>query len=115
MRLFAFAATLTAALWLGASRGTAVADEQPVAGEPPSALAVQGKKLFTQLCSHCHGVDMVNPGNVSFDLRKFPHDDKARFLNSVTHGKNAMPPWGDILHPDEFEALWAYILTGGKM
>jgi mono/diheme cytochrome c family protein len=115
MRLFAFAATLTAALWLGASRGTAVADDQPVAGEPPSALAVQGKKLFTQLCSHCHGVDMVNPGNVSFDLRKFPHDDKARFVNSVTHGKNAMPPWGDILHPDEIEALWAYIQTGGKM
>jgi hypothetical protein len=26
-----------------------------------------------------------------------------------------MPAWGDILHPDEFEALWAYILTGGKM
>jgi mono/diheme cytochrome c family protein len=84
MKLFAFAARLTAALWLGASCGTAVADDQPAAQEPPPALAVQGKKLFTQLCSHCHGVDMVNPGNVSFDLRKFPHDDKARFVNSVT-------------------------------
>ena len=115
MKLFAFAARLTAALWLGASCGTAVADDQPAAQEPPPALAVQGKKLFTQLCSHCHGVDMVNPGNVSFDLRKFPQDDKARFVNSVTHGKNAMPAWGDILQPDEFEAIWAYILTGGKM
>jgi mono/diheme cytochrome c family protein len=115
MKLFAFAATLTAALWLGAFCGVAVADDQPAAQEPPSALAVQGKKLFTQMCSHCHGVDMVNPGNVSFDLRKFPHDDKARFVNSVTHGKNAMPAWGDILQPDEFEALWAYIQTGGKM
>jgi mono/diheme cytochrome c family protein len=116
MRLFAIAATLTAALCLGAPWNIAVADDQPEAEQqPPSAQAVQGKKLFTQLCSHCHGVNMVNPGNVSFDLRKFPHDDKARFVNSVTHGKNAMPAWGDILQPEEFDEIWAYILTGGKM
>jgi len=57
---------------------------------------------------------MVNPGTSSFDLRKFPPDDKARFVNSVLHGKNAMPAWGDILKPDEIEAIWAYVLTGGQ-
>ncbi len=56
---------------------------------------------------------MVNPGNISFDLRKFPHNDRARFFNSVRNGKNAMPPWKDVLHPDEIEALWAYVRTGG--
>ena len=50
----------------------------------------------------------------AFDLRKFPHDDHARFVNSVTHGKNTMPAWGDILKPEEIDALWAYVLTGGK-
>ena len=115
MRLLGFAAALMAALWLAASCGTAVADDQPVGRRAPFGTGEQGKKLFTQLCSHCHGINMVNPGNVSFDLRKFPHDDKARFVNSVSHGKNAMPAWGDILQPDELEEIWAYILTGGKM
>lgn len=58
---------------------------------------------------------MVNPGTVSFDLRKFPEDEKPRFLNSVTHGKNnRMPAWGDLLKTDEMEALWAYVMTRGK-
>jgi len=25
-----------------------------------------------------------------------------------------MPPWGDLLKPDEIDALWAYVATGGK-
>ncbi len=56
---------------------------------------------------------MVNPGNVSFDLRKFPHNDEARFLNSVRNGKNSMPPWKDVLKSDEIAAIWAYVRTGG--
>jgi len=88
---------------------------QPAAQATPSpAPAAQGKALYTQLCSHCHGVNMVNAGTSSFDLRKFPHDDKARFVNSVTHGKNTMPAWGDMLQADEIEVLWAYVLTGGN-
>jgi mono/diheme cytochrome c family protein len=23
-----------------------------------------------------------------------------------------MPPWGDLLKPDEIEALWAYVTAG---
>ncbi|HJS87212.1 MAG TPA: cytochrome c [Acetobacteraceae bacterium] len=94
-----------------ATAGDAVADET----SPPSPeLAQQGAELFGQICSHCHGIHMVNPGNSSFDLRKFPHDQRDRFFNSVTHGKGNMPPWGDILKPEEIEALWAYVRTGGK-
>jgi len=77
-------------------------------------LAVQGKAQYRQFCSNCHGVNMVNAGTSSFDLRKFPPDDKTRFVNSVKHGKNAMPAWGDILKPEEIEAIWAYVLTGGQ-
>ena len=57
---------------------------------------------------------MVNPGTSSFDLRKFPPDEKTRFVNAVVHGKKAMPAWGDILKPDEIEAIWAYVSTGGQ-
>jgi mono/diheme cytochrome c family protein len=82
---------------------------------PPSrAQFDKGAELFSAICSHCHGPQMVNPGTVSFDLRKFPHDDQARFMNSVRNGKNNMPPWKDVLKPDEIEALWAYVRAGGK-
>jgi mono/diheme cytochrome c family protein len=104
---------LVAGFYLVGTRPSLPADDQSDAAPRPE-LAAQGKSLFAQLCSHCHGVNMVNPGTSSFDLRKFPHDDQARFVNSVTHGKNTMPAWGDILQPDEIEVLWAYVRSGGK-
>jgi Cytochrome C oxidase, cbb3-type, subunit III len=58
--------------------------------------------------------DMVNPGTLSFDLRKFPKDDPARFRNSVLNGKNqGMPAWRDKLSDDDIAALWAYVRSGG--
>jgi mono/diheme cytochrome c family protein len=94
----------------------AFARHDSIAEEPPPTKAEfdKGAQLFSQICSHCHGPQMVNPGNWSFDLRKFPHDDRARFFNSVSNGKGAMPPWKDILQPDEIAAVWAYVRTGGK-
>jgi len=47
--------------------------------------------------------------------QKFPRGERERFINSVTRGKNQMPPWGDLLKPEEVEALWAYVVTGGKI
>jgi len=35
-----------------------------------------------------------------------PARRRERFINSVTRGKNQMPPWGDLLKPEEVEALW---------
>ena len=81
---------------------------------PEPDLARQGGALYRQLCSHCHGIRMVNPGTSSFDLRQFPHDDRARFFNSVTRGRNTMPAWGDMLSTQEIEGLWAYVRTGGR-
>lgn len=94
---------------------TPLAAEQPdPAAPPPPKLVAQGKSLYRQLCSNCHGVNMVNAGTSSFDLRKFPREDQARFVNSVMRGKNTMPAWGDLLKPEEIDALWAYVRTGGK-
>ena len=44
----------------------------------------------------------------------FPRDQRERFVNSVSRGKNSMPPWGDLLKPDEIDALWAYLVAGEK-
>ena len=57
---------------------------------------------------------MVTAGNIAYDLRKFPRQDKARFVNSVTNGKNGMPPWKGTLSAEQMDQLWAYVLSGGK-
>jgi mono/diheme cytochrome c family protein len=72
-----------------------------------------GSETYARHCAPCHGPRMANPEGAS-DLRKFPRDQRERFLASVSKGKNAMPPWGDVLKPDEIDALWAYVATGGK-
>ena len=101
------------AVYLAGARAPLAADAPPDPAPSPELVA-QGRGLYRQLCSTCHGVNMVNPGTSSFDLRKFPPDDKERFVISVVRGKNSMPAWGDMLKPEEIEVLWAYVRTGGK-
>lgn len=80
-----------------------------------AANATGATAVYNQFCAHCHGLSMVNPGTASYDLRKFPRDDKARFFDSVQNGKGKMPPWGDLLTAEEMELLWEYVATrGGK-
>jgi len=30
----------------------------------------------------------------------------------VVYGIRGMPPWDDVLKPDDIEALWAYVVAG---
>ena len=55
----------------------------------------------------------MDPG-AAFNLRKFPPDQKERFANSVTKGKNQMPPWGDFFKPNQIDELWAYVMAGER-
>ncbi len=89
------------------------------AGERPAEFTPEriekGKQMYKQLCLRCHGPEMV-AGNNAFDLRTFPLNDRARFFNSVTNGKRAMPPWKGILTEEEIGIVWAYVGTrGGKL
>src|SRR5262249_19148570 len=72
-----------------------------------------GRALYARNCSPCHAPRMQDPES-AFDLPKFPRDERERFVASVTRGKNQMPPWGDLLKPEEVAALWAYVTTGEK-
>jgi mono/diheme cytochrome c family protein len=72
-----------------------------------------GADLFARNCSPCHGPHMQDPEG-AFDLRTFPAEQHTRFVSSVSNGKNAMPPWGGLLKPEEIEALWAYVMAGEK-
>ncbi len=73
----------------------------------------QGAALFARNCAPCHGARMADPQS-AFDLRKFPQDEKTRFVNVLTRGKNAMPPLGGLFGPDDIDALWAYVVAGEK-
>jgi mono/diheme cytochrome c family protein len=81
--------------------------------EFPKAQIDKGADTFASYCSPCHGPQMEYPGG-SFDLRTFPPDQHARFVSSVTKGKNNMAPWGDLFQADDIEALWAYVMAGEK-
>ena len=73
----------------------------------------KGSALYKTHCESCHGVRMIGPPWGS-DLTQFPRDNPGRFADSVTNGRNAMPPWGDVLSPDEIAALWAYVVAGER-
>jgi len=79
----------------------------PLVAQEMTAVTV-GEKTYQQYCAACHGAQMKNP-QWGFDLGKFPRDSKIRFIDSVTYGKNAMPPWEDVLSKEQLEALWAYL------
>ena len=81
---------------------------------PPTPQQIDdGRMIYEDFCATCHGRDMVSPGLVTFDLRKFPKDDVERFRNSVLNGKPpAMPAWRDKVSTEELDLLWAYVRGG---
>lgn len=85
----------------------AQAPEAPADAAPASAQA--GRRAYTSYCARCHGIRLVTTGSAFFDLRNFPREDKARFLNSVNNGKRAMPAWEGIVKPQDIESIWLYI------
>lgn len=89
---------------------TASAQETP---SFPKEQIDAGADLYATNCSPCHGARMLDPG-AAFNLRKFPPDQRERFNNSVTRGKNQMPPWGDFFKPEQLDALWAYVMAGER-
>ena len=77
-------------------------------------LVAKGSELFATHCQTCHGNRMSKPEWAPVDLRKFPKGDHNRFVDTVTFGVRNMPPWDDVLKPNDIEALWAYVMAGEK-
>ena len=101
-----------AALCIALACATAAAQDSGVKPFAPEQIE-KGRALYKVHCEQCHGVRMIGPP-WAIDLNKFPRDKPARFVDSVTYGVRAMPPWGDLLKPDDVEALWAYVVAGEK-
>src|SRR5262245_475426 len=71
----------------------------------------KGAELFARHVATGHGARMRDP-HWAVDLRTFPHDRHARFVDAVANGKRNMPAWDDVLDPEQIEALWAYVIAG---
>ena len=93
--------------------GLALSGASAAAQSPqfPPEQVQRGAQLFALNCATCHGTRMRNP-QWAIDLHTFPRDAKTRFVDSVMNGKRNMPPWDDVLKPDDLDALWAYVATG---
>jgi mono/diheme cytochrome c family protein len=72
--------------------------------------AAAGERVYENYCATCHGDQLQNnSGGLTFDLRRLKSDEYPRFVNSVTNGKNRMPPWKGVLTATQIEQLWAYV------
>ena len=103
---------LAASTILGAS---AMAQGAASGTDFPPEQVVAGAKLYEDNCAVCHGPKMVELGAGGFfDLRTFPPEQRTRFINSVSNGKNSMPPWKSVLSQEEIGQLFAYVIAGEK-
>jgi mono/diheme cytochrome c family protein len=91
---------------------TTQAQTAPVISAETVAL---GNTQFQRTCAQCHGRNLVSSGTSAPDLRRFPQDQAARFVTSVTTGKGNMPAFKEALSSEQIATLWAYVATrGGK-
>jgi cytochrome c55X len=86
----------------------AAALSSPVAQADETNPAELGRKTYTSYCARCHGFNLVMVTG-TFDLRRFPQEEKERFVRSVAKGVRAMPAWEGVVKPEEIEAIWVYV------
>jgi mono/diheme cytochrome c family protein len=83
------------------------------AAQPPSIQ--HGKQIFMQRCMQCHSVnkDQVLLGPSLFGvMTTSPHKKTAAQIRVLLRdGKGKMPPWKDILTPDDVDNILVYLHT----
>ena len=73
-----------------------------------------GRQQYQRTCAQCHGRNLVNSGVTVYDLRKFPPDQRERFLQALHHGKGNMPSFRDALDEQQMRSLWTYVRSRGE-
>jgi mono/diheme cytochrome c family protein len=96
-------------LMLGATVILSAAAHSAALAQDDKAKIEAGAQTFSDYCSTCHGENLVNTGQTTFDLRRLKANERPRFENSVTNGKSQMPPWKGVLNAEQIDQLWSYI------
>ena len=96
----------------GLSRAEEARPTNPFEGR--TDLVEEGRSLFNQYCSHCHGPNAVQ-GERPRDLRrlKIRYEDDAIsvFYTTVNNGRleKGMPPWKGVLGEDPMWRIFTYL------
>ena len=90
------------------SAGACALTAQTAVGQDAKKIDA-GESVYNNYCQTCHGDNLVNIGQSSYDLRKLKSNERERFERSVLNGKNTMPPWKGVLDAEQIDAVWAYV------
>lgn len=76
-------------------------------------VAVEGKQIFEEKCTLCHGSDGKLGLNGAKDLTvsQMGHND---IISLIANGKNSMPAFNSTLSQEQIEAVAAYVETDLK-
>ena len=87
----------------------------PATAPKPEEISA-GKEIFNGTCAHCHGPDAVQSER-RIDLRllhnRYGDDMRTMFWTTVHEGRPAkgMPSWKEVFTDDQFESIYAFLLT----
>lgn len=110
---------IIAAYGLAEMNKVGVSDEPLAAGVVTDAGAANydqqahGKAIFDRNCQLCHGADGKLGASGSKDLTVSELSD-SDVKSLIMNGKNAMPPYKDLLSETEISAVQAYVKTFRK-
>jgi mono/diheme cytochrome c family protein len=105
---------VVAAIMAMAPVATAVAERPTNPYEGNTELVPEGKSLFNQYCSHCHGPDAIQ-GERPRDLRRLRirYGDNAIgvFYSTINDGRmdKGMPPWKGVLKEDVIWRIFTFL------
>jgi len=95
---------------------TALAERPVNPYEGDTELVPEGKSLFNQYCSHCHGPDAIQ-GERPRDLRRLRirYGDNAIgvFYSTINDGRmdKGMPPWKGVLKEEVIWRIFTFLST----
>jgi mono/diheme cytochrome c family protein len=101
--------------------GTQLAIAAPKEVDSRSADHAKGKRIFSQYCAGCHGIEGKGdgylllgpePANLTRPATKTKSD--VALLQTIHEGKPNMPSWKVRLSKNESRAVLAYIRTLAK-
>jgi mono/diheme cytochrome c family protein len=80
--------------------------------DPPDTRTVDGapdgRKIYVLYCAACHGPDGRKPAG-TVTLARAAGKPAAELRAVVEQGRGRMPPWRDVLHPDQIAAVVDYL------